>query len=199
VARHLPEALIVFDRFQVMKLMNEKLDDLRRQLVREAQSQDAKVAIKGTRWLLLYRRDNLPQSKARELQRALEMNRPLATAYLLKEELALAWEQGSREAMADFCCAWCQKAIASGISQLVSMAQSLTDHTAGLLSYALTGMTNARMEGINRKIKTMLRQFYGLRDHDFLRLKLYAQSSSLSAFSLLPSTFPSAPPTAAKA
>lgn len=178
VARHLPKALIVFDRFHVMKLMNEKLDDLRRQLVREAESEDAKVAIKGTRWLLLYRRDNLPQSKARELEKALEMNRPLATAYLLKEELALAWEQGSWEAMADFCCTWCQKAIASGIDQLVSMAQSLTDHAAGLLSYTVTGMTNGRMEGINRKIKTMLRHCYGLRDNDFLRLKLYALHES---------------------
>jgi transposase len=174
VARHLPDALIVFDRFHVMKLMNEKLDDLRRELVREAESEDAKIAIKGTRWLLLYRRENLPKNKARELQRALELNRPLATAYLLKEELALAWEQGSWDAMADFCCAWCQKAIASGIEQLVSMAQSLGDHAEGLLSYSVTLMTNGRMEGINRKIKTMLRQFYGLRDDDFLRLKLYA-------------------------
>jgi transposase len=90
VAQHLPGALIVFDRFHVMKLMNEKLEDLRRQLVGEAESQDAKVAIKGTRWLLLYGRDHLPQSRARELEKALEMNRPLATAYLLKEELALA-------------------------------------------------------------------------------------------------------------
>jgi transposase len=38
--------------------------------------------------------------------------------------------------------------------------------------------TNGRMEGINRKIKTMLRQFYGLRDNDFLRLKLYALHES---------------------
>src|SRR5439155_1576546 len=120
VAQHLPGALIVFDRFHVMKLMNEKLDDLRRQLVREAENDDAKVAIKGTRWLLLYRRDNLPKNKTRELQKALDLNQPLATAYLLKEELVLAWEQGSWEAMADFCCAWCEKAIASGIEQLVS-------------------------------------------------------------------------------
>lgn len=178
VARHLPEALIVFDRFHVMKLMNEKLDDLRRELVRQAQSEEAKVAIKGTRWLLLYRRDNLPKSKARQLQKALERNRPLATAYLLKEELALAWEAESWEAMADHLCAWCEKAIASGIDQLVSVAQSLTDHAEGLLTYSTTGMTNGRMEGINRKIKTMLRQFYGLRDNDFLRLKLYALHES---------------------
>jgi transposase len=174
VARHLPNALIVFDRFHVMKLMNEKLDDLRRQLVREAESQDAKVAIKGTRWLLLYRRDNLPKNKARALQKALEMNQPLATAYLLKEELALAWEEPTWEAMADFCSAWCQKAIVSGIDQLISMAQSLTDHAEGLLSYSVTKMTSGRMEGINRKIKTLFRQVYGFRDDDFLRLKLYA-------------------------
>jgi transposase len=178
VARHLPNALIVFDRFHVMKLMNEQLDDLRRQLVREAETEDAKVAIQGTRWLLLYRRDHLPQNKARELQQALERNQPLATAYLLKEELALAWEQASWEAMADFCSAWCEKAVASGIDQLIHMAQSLTDHAEGLLSYAVTKMTNGRMEGINRKIKTMLRQVYGLRDDDFLRLKLYALHES---------------------
>lgn len=174
VAKHLPNALIVFDRFHVMKLMNEKLDDLRRQLVREAESQDAKVAIKGTRWLLLYRRDNLPKNKARALQKALRLNQPLATAYLLKEELALAWEEPTWEAMADFCCAWCEKAIASGIDQLISMAESLTDHGLGLLSYTVTQMTSGRMEGINRKIKTLFRQVYGLRDDDFLRLKLYA-------------------------
>lgn len=174
VARHLPEAIIVFDRFHVMKLMNEKLDDLRRELVRQAESQDAKVAIKGTRWLLLYRRANLPKNKAGELKRALEMNRPLATAYLLKEELALAWEQGTWEGMADFLSSWCEKAIFSGIDQLAQMAQSLTDHGPGILGYTVNGITNGRMEGINRKIKTMLRMFYGLRDDDFLRLKLYA-------------------------
>jgi transposase len=178
VARHLPNALIVFDRFHVMKLMNEKLDDLRRELVREAESEDAKIAIKGTRWLLLYRRDNLPKNKTRELQKALEMNQPLATAYLLKEELALAWEEPTWEAMADFCCAWCEKAIASGIDQLIRMAQSLTDHAEGLLSYTVTKMTSGRMEGINRKIKTLLRQVYGFRDDDFLRLKLYALHES---------------------
>ena len=54
------------------------------------------------------------------------------------------------------------------------MAQSLTDHAMGILGYTVNGITNGRMEGINRKIKTMLRMFYGLRDDDFLRLKLYA-------------------------
>ena len=58
------------------------------------------------------------------------------------------------------------------------MAQSLTGHAEGLLSYTVTQVTNGRMEGINGKIKTMLRQFYGRRDNDFLRLKLYALHDS---------------------
>ena len=47
-----------------------------------------------------------------------------------------------------------------------------------LRSSLLWASRNGRMEGINRKIKTMLRQFYGLRDDDFLRLKLYALHES---------------------
>jgi len=46
------------------------------------------------------------------------------------------------------------------------------------LRYAVTKMPNGRMEGINRKIKTLLRQVYGFRDDDFLRLKLYALHES---------------------
>src|SRR5215207_1849550 len=51
VSTHLPEAKIVFDRFHVMKLFNEKLSDLRRALHREATDLQKKV-LKGTRWLL---------------------------------------------------------------------------------------------------------------------------------------------------
>lgn len=48
----------------------------------------------------------------------------------------------------------------------------------GLVSYAVTKMRNGRMEGTNQKIKTLLRQVYGLRDDDFFRLKLYALHES---------------------
>jgi len=58
------------------------------------------------------------------------------------------------------------------------MAKCLAEHAEGLLSYAVMKMTNGRMEGINRKIKTLLRQVYGFRDDDFLRLKLYALHES---------------------
>ena len=60
---------------------------------REAQDHNAKEAIKGLRWLLLHRRDNLEKDAARRLERNLVLNEPLQCAYLLKEELGELWEQ----------------------------------------------------------------------------------------------------------
>ena len=82
VRAHAPHAILTFDRFHVMKLMNERLDDLRRELARETQDRTAKEAIKGLRWLLLHRRDNLEKDAAKRLERSLEINQPLQCAYL---------------------------------------------------------------------------------------------------------------------
>ena len=48
VRAHAPHAMMTFDRFHVIKLMNERLDDLRRELAREAQDHNAKEADQGT-------------------------------------------------------------------------------------------------------------------------------------------------------
>src|SRR5690606_12442204 len=89
VTQHLPEATIVFDKFHVVKLMNEKLSNLRRALYREATEQLDKDVLKGTRWLLMKNPDHLDDARneAARLQEALELNQPLATAYYLKEDL----------------------------------------------------------------------------------------------------------------
>ena len=63
VSTHLPKAKIVFDRFHVVKLFNEKLSDLRRALHREATEVMHKEVLKGTRWLLLKNPENLDAEK----------------------------------------------------------------------------------------------------------------------------------------
>lgn len=174
VRAHAPHAILTFDRFHVIKLMNERLDDLRRELAREAQGQQAKKAIKGLRWLLLHRYDNLEKDASRRLERSLKLNRPLECAYLLKEELGELWQQcDGRKAWA-FLREWCAKAAASGIRQLEAMANTLLRHAKGILSYYKTGLTSGKMEGINRKIRGLLASAFGFRDPDFLKLRLYA-------------------------
>ena len=63
VLENLPKARLVFDRFHVMKLLNEKLTELRRQLYREATDLLEKSVLKGIRWLLLKNPENLDETK----------------------------------------------------------------------------------------------------------------------------------------
>ena len=65
VSAHLPEAVIVFDHFHVIKLFNDKLSDLRRSLYHRAEA-DQKKVLKGTRWLLLKNPENLDAEQGRE-------------------------------------------------------------------------------------------------------------------------------------
>ena len=171
VLEHLPGAAVVFDRFHLIKLMNEKLDELRRAMVREATGMMAQT-IKGTRYLLLTRAANLEKDKLPQLADALKLNEPLSKAYYLKEELGLLWEQPTRPAMADFLRQWCQRAMATGIAVLRQMAKTLLFHASGILNWWDHRLSSGKMEGVNNKIKTLTRRAYGYRDEAFFILKL---------------------------
>lgn len=172
VAEHLPDTAIVFDRFHIVKLVNEKLDDLRRALVREATGL-MKQTVKGVRYLLLMRRENVDAKKLPQLQEALRHNEPLNIGYLLKEALGLLWEQPTYAQMKSFFHEWCAWATESGVCQMQQVAKTLLTHASGILSWWKHRINNGRMEGINNKIKTLLRQTYGLRDERYFVLRLY--------------------------
>jgi transposase len=176
VATNLSEAKIVFDRFHVMKLFNEKLSDLRRALHREATDVMQKKVLKGTRWLLLKAAENLDEEKDEKtkLEEALALNQSLATAYYLKEDLRQFWEQPGKKFGTLFLDGWIKRAEASGIKMLQQMAKTLAAHRSGLLAYYDVMITSGPMEGTNNKIKTMKRQAYGFRDKEFFKLKILA-------------------------
>lgn len=171
VLEALPGVAVVFDTFHVVQLMNQRLDELRRELVREAE-EPLKLVIKGTRYLLLTRAENLDADQLPKLERALKLNEPLSQGWYLKEELALLWQQESYVAMNRFLSQWCQQAKETGVRQLQQMAKTLQVHRSGILSWWRHPINNGRMEGTNNKIKTLNRQAYGYRDEDFFILKL---------------------------
>lgn len=176
VSTHLPEAKIVFDRFHVMKLFNEKLSDLRRALHREATDVMQKKVLKGTRWLLLKAAENLDEERdeTTRLKEALALNQSLAVAYYLKEDLRQFWEQSGKRFATLFLDGWIKRAEGSGIKKLQEMAKTLAAHRSGLLAYYDVMITSGPMEGTNNKIKTMKRQAYGFRDREFFKLKILA-------------------------
>lgn len=175
VSTHLPEATIVYDRFHVVKLFNDKLSNLRRWLYNRA-THEQKNVLKGVRWLLLKLSENLDSErdeKAR-LKEALRLNKPLALAYYMKEDLRQFWEQPGKKYATFFLNDWIRRAEASGVQMLRQMAKTLDAHRSGLLAYYDYPISTGPLEGTNNKIKTMKRQAYGFRDHEFFKLKILA-------------------------
>jgi len=176
VRTHVPEAKIVFDHFHVIKLFNDKLSNLRRALYREATDVLHKEVLKGTRWLLLKNPENLDEEKdeKQRLEEALALNKPLATAYYMKEDLRRFWQQPGKRFATTFLDGWIRRARLSGVKVLLQMAKTLVAHRAGLLAYYDVMISSGPMEGTNNKIKTMKRQAYGFRDMEFFKLKILA-------------------------
>lgn len=137
VNENLPDAVHVFDRFHIMKLFNEKLSDLRREVQKATQTNEQKDAVKGTRWLLLKNKENLNDDKDERarLDKALEINKPLYTAYYLKEDLRQLWNKGSKHAGEKFLDKWIARASSSGVRILKKFANTIQQHKKGLLAW----------------------------------------------------------------
>jgi transposase len=176
VRENLPKAWLVYDHFHVIKLYNEKLSALRSKLYGETEDADMKALLKGTRWLLLKNEENLDEKRGERerLKKALEANRPLMTAYYLKEELHRIWEQADREKGEEAFDRWLSTAEESEVGMLKRFAQTMREHRAGILNYYESQVTTAALEGTNAKIRVMQRRSYGIRDEKYLELKIYA-------------------------
>jgi len=176
VREYLPRAVHVFDHFHVVKLYNEKLSALRRDLYHELSDQGQRKLLKGTRWLLLKNPENLDPSRneLQRLQDALRLNTPLTLAYYLKEDLRQIWQQKDKAMARLVLRDWIRRAKASRVPMLQQFARTMRDHRKGILAYYDYRISTGPLEGTNTKIQAMKRQAYGFRDHDFFKLKILA-------------------------
>jgi len=177
VRENLKSAVVVFDHFHVIKMFNEKLSDFRRQLYNNTNDKSHRSVIKGTRWLLLTAKEKLEKKpeKADRLIQALEINRPLATVYYMKEDLRQVWSWSDKETAEWHLKSWIEMAQSSGITMLTKFAKTLEKHFEGILAYFdFDCLSTGPLEGTNNKIKTMQRKAYGYRDMEFFKLKIMA-------------------------
>jgi len=176
VQKFLPDAKLVFDHFHVVKLMNEKLTILRRELYHELKAGPQRDALKGVRWLLLKNRENLVQNdkidERETLDEALKLNDSLFKAYYLKDELHLFWMQSSKADAKKFLEQWCRRAQATGIRVLKTISKTLLAHKSGLLNWYDEPISTGPLEGINNKIGALQRRAYGYRNYKHLVQRL---------------------------
>jgi transposase len=175
VEDNLPKAIIIWDHFHIVKLMNEKLTQLRRELFRQATDDLKKKVLKGTRWLLLKSPENLDKTKGEpgRLQEALRLNDSLSAAYYLKESLRELWKQTGKISASIALFDWYHQAMNSGVRVLQEFSRMLLANQNKILAWYDHPISSGKMEGTNNKIKTMQRMHYGLRDKEFFNLKLF--------------------------
>jgi len=172
IRQYLPGVDIVFDRFHVMKLLNEALDELRRKEKEKHMASGQNVG-KGDRFLFLRNFEDLDGEQRSKLDKLFKINESLAKGHAMKEQFRMFWEKRLKEDAAGFLCHWIYEAVHSGIAPLVRVAKTILRHYEGLLSYFDHRINNGQAEGINNKIKVMKRAGYGYRDMDYFKLLLY--------------------------
>lgn len=170
--KYLPDVDIVFDRFHLVALLNKVIDEIRRDQQTKCNAVGLKV-IKGMRFLLLSNFENLNPKKQDSLECLLEINKPIAIAHAMKEQIRLFWTKGAVKEGAKFLAFWVIGALESGINELQKTGRTILRHWVGLVNYFKHPISNGKTEGINNKIKTMKRQAYGFRDMDYFKLRLY--------------------------
>lgn len=184
VMQHLPDAKIVFDRFHIYKLMNQMMDEVRRALYHDEKFLNNRSVIKGIRWLLLKNAKNLNDDKdeRKQLELALQINKPLAEAYYLKEEFGQLWVQNTREDAEKFLYSWAKRAWATTIQELRKFVNTLLAHRTGILNWFVYRISTGPLEGFNNKIKVLKRKAYGFRDMEYFALKIYSLHDIRYAF-----------------
>lgn len=172
VLDHSPDSHIVFDKFHIIKKLNEAISNVRKALFHQEKDLNKKKLLKGTRWLLLYNQQNLKETASQRLQEVLKINEPLAQAYYLKEDLQLLWDQLTEKDANDFLDLWCQQAHLTGLEHLRKFANMLKSHRSGILNWYKKQISTGPLEGMNNKIKVLKRKAFGYRDIEYFNLKI---------------------------
>jgi transposase len=171
--RHAPQASILFDKFHVMRHLGEALDTVRKHEYARLSGRDRRF-IKGQKYTLLSHRENLTLDGRRALKQLLAANKRLHTAYLLKESFGQLWAY-RREAWARrFFENWRAALKWQRLKPYEKFAAMIERHWDGIAAYCHpeNKVSLGFVEGLNNKIRVLQRRAYGLRDEEYLRLKV---------------------------
>jgi transposase len=170
----LPNATIVFDHFHVIKLMNEKLDKVRRRTALELDEEHRKL-LKNQRFLFLRNVENLEPDAKQLLDNLRKVFKELGDVSMMKEALRSIYQMAKNECQAEAAFKnWCSIARQTEIKELADMAKTIENHLSGIVAYWKTdALSNAGMEGFNNKVRWLIRQAYGFRDKEYFILKIY--------------------------
>lgn len=169
---HAPQAEIVFDRFHVARLANDALTEIRREEARKLAPSE-RTALKGTRWILLKRRERLDAEEAATLAEIKHTNSPVYRGSLLKESFLDIFTAEDRQEAEGRLKEWLAWACRSRLRPFVRLSRTVRNHFNGILAFIDSGLTNARLEGMNNKIRLLSHRAFGFHSPEPLIATIY--------------------------
>ena len=171
--RHAPQADVLFDKFHVLRHLGKALDTVRKSEYARLSGKDRRF-IKGQKYTLLAHRENLTLEGRKSLKLLLAANKRLNTAYLLKESFGQLWDYRSEAWARRFFDQWRASLKWQRLKPFEQFAGMIERHWDGIAAYCKPENKVALgfVEGLNNKIRVIQRRAYGLRDEEYLRLKI---------------------------
>jgi transposase len=178
VRKRAPKATICFDRFHVVRHLNQAVDDVRRSLVRHLQG-PARALVKGTRFVLLKNPWNLTPQQKQSLNALVKSNNPLSRAWYLKEDFQRFWDYLSEGWAQKHLNKWLWWASHSRLEPFKHFAKMIRKHLDGILAWTSLRITTGALEGMNNKVKLVSHRSYGFRNNDRYIEAIYHNCSHL--------------------
>jgi transposase len=172
IETNFPNASITFDKFHVMKMVNEALDSVRRD------EQAAQPELKKSRYLWLKNKENLTKKQKTELSKLKDLDLATGRAYRMKISLQRMWTRSAIISEMYFN-EWCDWAVRSQLEPMIKVAKSFKKHKAGILRWFQTRMTNGLLEGINSLVQAAKRKARGYRTPENFIAMAYATVNKL--------------------
>ena len=168
-----PQAAILFDKFHIMRHLGEALDKVRKSEYARLSGKDRRY-IKGQKYTLLSRRENLTLEGRHTLKTLLAANKRLNTAYLLKESFGQLWDYEREGWARRFFENWRASLKWQRLEPYEKFTEMIDRHWDGIAAYCKpeNKVSLGFVEGFNNKIRVIQRRAYGLRDQEYLRLKI---------------------------
>ena len=172
VRKHAPQAQILFDRFHIVKHLQEAVDEVRRSEVRRLTGKE-KTTFKSTRWLLLKNPWNLTNEQKERLSTLVRWNSPIVRAYYLKESFQLFWDYKQEKRAQDLLSKWMNSAMRSRLEPFKKFVRMLRSHLDGILPWTKLHLSNGAVEGMNNKIKSISHRSFGFRKAQYFIAAIY--------------------------
>jgi len=147
IKEHCPNGEIVFDKFHVIKKVNEALDTIRRKEFADATARE-KLNMKRKRFIILKRNKNLNEKQLERLDELMKNNETLYKSYLLKEQISDIFDEENHEEALKRLSEWIDNVRETGFEPFKKVVGTLRKYSYGIHNYFKYKVTNAGSEGI---------------------------------------------------